>query len=456
MVFNMSENFQILIVDDEPNIRSGLAKGLQQEADVIDTAENAEEAIALFEAGQYDLVLADVRLPGAMNGLEFISHVLHKRPETTAIVITAHGTVETAVDAMRRGAFDFITKPVDLNLIRQQVRKALEHYRLQAENRELKDRLANAGEISGIIGGCAAMHDVYRQVRQVADTDATVLIEGESGTGKELIARALHDLSERNSGAFVAVNLGALPETLLESELFGHEKGSFTGATRQKPGCFERSCGGTLFLDEVTEMSAKSQVDLLRVLETQQFTRVGGELLQTTDARIVSATNKDIQSLVAAGSFREDLYYRLNVVPIHIPALRERRTDIPLLVEHFITHFCNRHNRPVKQISDEAMHILTASSWPGNVRQLRNVMERLVVTVSGSVIHAEDLPNELRPTSLAGNRGIQSLAEVAEEAERSAIQAALAVCDNHREHTAKALGVSVRTLHYKMNRYALH
>jgi DNA-binding NtrC family response regulator len=452
----VSNGFHILIVDDEPNMRSGLAKGLAKEADLIETAGTVNEALDKFDAGNFQLVIADVRLPGDRDGLELVSLIHERKPETTAIVITAHGTVETAVDAMRRGAFDFITKPVDLNLIRQQVAKALNHHRLQAENRELKDRLADAGEISGIIGNCAAMQDVFLQIRQVADTDATVFIQGESGTGKELIARALHDLSSRSSGPFVAVNLGALPETLLESELFGHEKGSFTGASRQKPGCFEQSRGGTLFLDEITEIPAKSQVDLLRVLETGQFMRVGGEELLESDARIVSATNKDVQELIDDGTFRDDLYYRLNIVPIQIPALRERREDIPMLVEHFLNHFCQRHNRPPRKFADEAMHVLTAAAWPGNVRQLRNVMERLVVTVTDDIITAERLPAELHPMSRSTSGGVRPLVEATEAAEKDAIQAALAAANCHREETAKALGISVRTLHYKINRYGLH
>ncbi|MFT5327260.1 MAG: DNA-binding NtrC family response regulator [Planctomycetaceae bacterium] len=452
----MSNGFHILIVDDEPNIRSGLAKGLTKEADVIETAGTVNEALDKFDAGCFQLVIADVRLPGDRDGLDLVSLIHERKPETTVIVITAHGTVETAVDAMRRGAFDFVTKPVDLNLIRQQVSKALDHHRLRTENRELKDRLADAGEVSGIIGNCAAMQDVFQQIRQVADTDATVFIQGESGTGKELIARALHDLSSRDSGPFVAVNLGALPETLLESELFGHEKGSFTGASRQKPGCFEQSRSGTLFLDEITEIPAKSQVDLLRVLETGQFMRVGGEELLESDARIVSATNKEVQHLIDDGTFRDDLYYRLNIVPIQIPALRERREDIPLLVEHFLNHFCQRHNRTAKQIADDAMHVLTAATWPGNVRQLRNVMERLVVTVTDEIITADRLPADLHPVSRSNSGSVRPLSDATESAEKDAIQAALAACNCHREDTAKALGISIRTLHYKMNRYGLH
>jgi DNA-binding NtrC family response regulator len=452
----MDEPFHILIVDDEPNIRSGLAKGLEKLADGIETAGTVNEALDKFDAGNFQLVIADVRLPGDRDGLEFVSLVRQREPSTTAIVITAHGTVETAVDAMRRGAFDFITKPVDLNLIRQQVSKAVEHHRLQSENRQLKDKLAAAGEVSGIVGNARALQEVLTQIRQVADTDATVLIQGESGTGKELIARAIHDLSDRSSGPFIAVNLGALPETLLESELFGHEKGSFTGASRQKPGCFEQALSGSLFLDEITEIPAKSQVDLLRVLESGQFARVGGEQTLDSDARIVSATNRDVQQLVDDGTFREDLFYRLNIVPIEVPPLRQRRDDIPLLVDHFLTHFCSRHRREPKCVDAKAMGILTGGNWPGNVRQLRNVIERLVVTVSDDQITESDLPTELAAKPGAQPSSIRSLAEVTEAAEKDAIQSALTANDFHREQTAKALGVSVRTLHYKMNRYGLH
>ena len=452
----MDDEFHILIVDDEPNIRSGLAKGLKNEASRIETAGTVNEALDKFDSGQFQLVIADVRLPGDRDGLELVSLVRLQRPDTTTIVITAHGTVETAVEAMRRGAFDFIIKPVDLNLIRQQVAKAREHHQLQAENRQLRDKLAEVGEISGIVGNCRALKEVLAQVRQVADTDATVLIQGESGTGKELIARAIHDLSDHSNGPFVAVNLGALPESLLESELFGHEKGAFTGASRQKPGCFEVAKGGTLFLDEITEIPAKSQVDLLRVLETGQFSRVGGEATLESDARIVSATNRDVQQLVESGTFREDLFYRLNIVPIEVPPLRLRRDDIPLLAKHFLSHFCSRHGRPEKTIDAEAMDVLLSASWPGNIRQLRNVIERLVVTVTGDFITSTDLPTDLKPATDAASMQTRSLAEVTETAEKEAIQSALARNDCHREQTAKALGISVRTLHYKMNRYGLH
>ena len=452
---SVEDAFRILIVDDEPNIRSGLAKGLEKLADVR-VAGSVNEALDCFDEDSFQLLIADVRLPGDRDGLDLVSLVRQKYPDTTAIVITAHGTVETAVEAMRRGAFDFITKPVDLNLIREQVSRAIEHHRLQSENRLLRNRLADVGEVSGLVGSSPALRSVLDQVRQVAGTDATVLIQGESGTGKELIARAIHDLSDRASGPFVAVNLGALPESLLESELFGHVPGAFTGAVRQKPGCFEQAESGTLFLDEITEIPAKSQVDLLRVLETGQFFRVGGEELLTSDARIVSATNRPVDQLVRNGEFREDLYYRLNIVPIRVPPLRQRRDDIPLLVDHYLNHFCTRHRRPVKTVDAGALERLVGADWPGNVRQLRNMMERLVVTVPGECITADDLPDEL--TESAGREestGGRTLAEVAEAAEKKAIREALKANGCHREQTARALGISVRTLHYKMNRYNL-
>jgi two-component system NtrC family response regulator len=300
------------------------------------------------------------------------------------------------------------------------------------------------------------LQEVLEQIRQVAPTDATVLIQGESGTGKELMARAIHDLSNRAGGPFVAMNLGALPESLLESELFGHEKGSFTGASRQKPGCFEQAFGGTLFLDEITEIPTKSQVDLLRVLETGYFTRVGGEQVLRSDARIVSATNRNIQDLVEEGTFREDLYYRLNIIPIQVPPLRSRREDIPLLIKHFLDHFCLRHRRAPKVLDAAAMKLLTENAWPGNIRQLRNVIERLVITSASEEIHVKDLPAELTRGPKEDSTLKGTLIEIAEAAEKVAIAQALTTNDFHRERTAKSLGISVRTLHYKMNRYNLH
>ncbi|HXG09668.1 MAG TPA: sigma-54 dependent transcriptional regulator [Gemmataceae bacterium] len=446
------QNFRILIVDDEPNIRSGLAKALAGEADTVATAQDGTEALALFQRDHHHLVITDLKMPGALSGLELVKQIKHERPETLILVITAHGSIETAVEAMRLGAHDYVSKPVDVNMLRLQVRNAYEHHRLVEENRQLRDRLAAAGEFPEMIGRSGAMREVFDLIRQVADTDVTVLIRGESGTGKELVARAIHNLSARKNQPFVAANIGALPESLIESELFGYEKGAFTGANRRKPGWFEMAQGGTLFLDEIGEMPPKTQVDLLRVLEQREVRRLGGEEVIPLDVRLVTATHQDVDALVREGRFREDLYYRLNVVPLRVPPLRERRDDIPLLVQHFLRQAEERHRKAAKQVAGAAMRILCDFPWPGNVRQLRNCMERLVVTVEGSTIHAEDLPEEMRT---APRQAVVTLEQATQEAEKAAILAALAQSNQHRERAAALLDISVRTLHYKMNRYGL-
>ena len=445
-------DFRILIVDDEPNIRSGLAKALAVEADEVATAKDGTEALAMFRQHHHHLVITDLKMPGAVSGLDLVKQIKHERPETLILVITAHGSVETAVEAMRQGAHDYISKPVDLGMLRLLVRNAYEHHRLVAENRQLRERLAAAGEFPEMIGHSVAIREVFDRIRQVADTDVTVLIQGESGTGKELVARAIHNLGARKDRPFVSANIGALPESLIESELFGYEKGAFTGANRRKPGWFEMAQGGTLFLDEIGEMPPKTQVDLLRVLEQREVRRLGGEEVVPLDVRLVTATHRDTEALVTEGRFREDLYYRLNVVPLRVPPLRERRDDVPLLVQHFLRQAQDRHRKDDKHVAGEAMRILYDHPWPGNVRQLRNCMERLVVTVEGSTIHAEDLPDEMRA---APRQAVVTLEQATQEAEKAAIMAALAQCNQHRERAAGLLDISVRTLHYKMNRYGL-
>jgi two-component system NtrC family response regulator len=445
-------HFRILIVDDEPNIRSGLARALAGAADAVATAKDGTEALALFRKDAHHLVITDLKMPGPLSGLDLVKTVKNERPETLILVITAHGTVETAVEAMRLGAHDYVGKPVDVGMLRLLVRNAREHHRLVEENRRLRARLAAAGEVPDMIGRGPVMGEVFQLIRQVAGTDVTVLIQGESGTGKELVARALHNLSPRRDGPFVGINLAALPESLIESELFGYEQGSFTGATRRKPGCFEMAHGGTVFLDEVGDMPPKCQVDLLRVLEQREVRRLGGEEVIFLDVRVLAATHRDVDTLVAEGSFREDLYYRLNVVPLRVPPLRERRDDIPPLVEHFLRQAQEQYRKEPKEVAGAAMRILCGYAWPGNVRQLRNYVERLVVTVEGPTIHAADLPAEL---SAAPRPTVVTLEQAAQEAEKAAILAALARCDQHRERAAGLLGVSVRTLHYKMNRYGL-
>jgi two-component system NtrC family response regulator len=445
-------NFHILIVDDEPNIRSGLARALAEAADVIDTAADGAAALARFRAVHHHLVITDLKMPGPVSGLDLVRDIKDDRPETLVIVITAHGSVETAVEAMRRGALDYVSKPIDLAMLRLQVRNAFERHRLIEENRRLRERVAAAGEFPDMVGRSSAMRDLFDRIRQVADADVTVLVQGESGTGKELVARAVHDLSARRARPFVAAHVGALPEALIESELFGYEKGAFTGAARRKPGWFEMAQGGTLFLDEIGEMPPKTQVDLLRVLEAREVRRLGGEDVIPLDMRLVTATHRDVEAAVAEGTFREDLYYRLNVVPLVVPPLRDRREDIPTLAEHSLRQAEARHRRPPGEVAPAAMRTLCDYPWPGNVRQLRNCMERLVVTAVGPTIHADDLPEELRA---APARGTMTLDEAVRAAERAAIQAALNHCNQHRERTAQVLDISVRTLHYKMNRFGL-
>jgi DNA-binding NtrC family response regulator len=445
-------DFRILIVDDEPNIRAGLAKALADKTNEVSTAKDGTEALAAFRKHLHHLVITDLRMPAPISGLDLVKQIKHERPETLILVITAHSSVDTAVEAMRQGAHDYLSKPVDLNMLRLLVRNAQEHYRLLAENRELRDRLAAAGESSEMIGQSASMRELCVRIRQVANTDVTVLIEGESGTGKELVARAIHNSGIRKDRPFVAANTGALPESLIESELFGYEKGAFTGANRRKPGWFEMAHGGTLFMDEVGEMPPKTQVDLLRVLEQREVRRLGGEATIPIDVRLVAATHCDLATLVEQGRFREDLFYRLNVVPLRVPPLRERRDDIPLLVQHFQKIAQDRHRIAAKQIAGSAMHLFCEYPWPGNVRQLRNCMERLVVTVEGSTIHAEDLPNEMHGSP---RQSVTTLEQATQEAEKAAILAALAQCNQHRERAADLLDISVRTLHYKMNRYGL-
>ena len=458
----------ILIVDDEPNIRAGLAQALEDSAYVISTAKNGDEAWALFRELHHVLVLTDLKMPGGSSGIDLIRKIKDERPETLIIVITAHGTIETAVETMRLGAYDYLTKPVELGNVRLQVRNAIEHFRLRDENRHLRERLAVAGEIPEMIGQSPAIRDVFASIRQVADADVTILVQGESGTGKELVARAIHNLSHRRNGPFIAANFGALPEGLIESELFGHEKGAFTGAQRQKAGWFEMARGGTLMLDEVGEMLTRTQIDLLRVLEQREVRRLGGSELIPLDVRLVVATHQDIDALVASGKMREDLYYRLNVIPLRVPPLRERRDDIPLLSQHFIRWAQQQHGRDPKQVAGAAMRALCNYPWPGNVRQLKNCMERLVVTVEGPTIHLEDLPHEMRSARLdpvidartadpvkTPDREIMSLDANVAEAEKAAILFALSRCNHHRERTAQLLEISVRTLHYKMNRHSL-
>lgn len=442
----------ILLADDERGTREVLAKFLRMQYDVT-LAEDGAIALNLLERNNYDLVLSDIRMPGA-DGLSILKKTLEKDPAPPCILFTAYGSIEAAVDAMKKGAFDFVTKPVNFDQLEIVIARALETGRMKQENTELKKRLDDKFGLQGIVGSSQAMRHVIDTVRQVAPTRTTVLIEGESGTGKELIAQAIHQLGGR-TGKFVAVHCAALPETLLESELFGHERGAFTGAVDSRPGRFELADGGTLFLDEIGEIPLSVQVKLLRVLETRTFERLGGtETLQTT-ARVVTATNRDLAQMVREGTFREDLYYRLDVVRIELPPLRERPEDIPQLVRHYLDYFAGENGKEGMTISESAMAALTNYSWHGNVRELKNCMERMVVLCRGKEIGLENVPLNIRENSEPGI-GKVVLTEGGfdlEQNERHLIERALNETGGNRSKAAEKLGISRRTLHRKLHLY---
>lgn len=443
-----------MVVEDEVNIRNALVTMLEKRGYQAHAAGTAEESLSVLEEASIDLLITDLRLPG-MGGMELLRHVRASYPQIEILVMTAYGSIETAVEAMRLGAYDYLTKPIDRERFLVIVEKALERHWLASENQQLRDRLVTRAHFEEMIGDSEPMHQVYNLVEMVASSDVTVLLVGESGTGKELVARAIHHKSPRANGPFVTVNCGALPENLLESELFGYEKGAFTGAVGTKMGRFELADGGTLFLDEVGELSLKSQVDFLRVLETKEFRRLGGTKLVKVDTRIIAATNRNLAEAVKQGEFREDLYYRLNVVPIRLPPLRDRRDDIPLLIESFLREFSTQHQREPKEVSREAMRLLRGYSWPGNIRQLRNVIERLVITVPERIIHPPHLPEEIQATQDNPRTMLITLGTSLQEIEREVIRRTLAEVTNHRERAARLLGISLRTLQYKIKEYGI-
>jgi len=445
----MTQFLQILVVDDEHNIREGIAAALSADGRVIHTARNGAEALRVMKnSGPCDLVIADLKMPGSINGLELVRRIRGLNAHTDIIIITAYGTVETAVEAMKLGAFDYLSKPLDLKHLRTVVRNALEKQKLLRENIILKKRLAQEQQI---IARSPQMKKVMEIAEQVAASDVTVFITGESGTGKEVLARAIHNMSARRDKPFVGANCSALPESLFESEMFGHEKGAFTGAVRRHVGRFELAEGGTLFLDEVTDMPLQYQVDLLRVLQESEMRRVGGEEIIKIDVRIISATNRDLRAAVADGAFRQDLYYRLNVVPIDLPPLRERGGDIPLLIEGFLRECNVLHGKDIA-LSQKTQDLLMRHSWPGNVRELRNLIERLIVTADSRVIEPAALPDEIRFPAREQQFDLESAVSVAE---RKAILAALEQVSGNRQRAAEFLGVSVRTLHYKLKKLGM-
>ena len=445
----MAASGSVLVVDDELNIRDGIAAALAGDERRIRTASSGAQAVEIIrKSPPFDVIITDLRMRGEIGGLELVKRAHALCPESAIIVITAYGTIETAVEAMKLGAIDYLAKPLDLKHLRNIVRNAIEKQSLLRENIQLRKRLAGEARI---IARSPQMKKVMEIVEQVAASDVTVLITGESGTGKEMVARAIHEKSSRRDGPFVAANCSALPESLFESEMFGHEKGAFTGAVRRHAGRFELADGGTLFLDEVADMPLQYQVDLLRVIQEREINRVGGETPIKIDVRIISGTNRDIRAAVADGIFRDDLYYRLNVVPIELPPLREREGDVPLLIEALLHEFNEQHAKNVA-LSPKVIKHLQECPWPGNVRELRNLIERMVVTADAGEVRPDALPPEIRFYS---QRPTFDLESATREAERKAIMAALELADDHRERAAELLGISVRTLHYKLKKLGL-
>ena len=445
---------KILVVDDERGLCAGIQEALQREGYEVDAATAAPTALKMIGERLYNLVLTDMKMP-ELSGLQLLKEARLKSRDTQFILMTAYGTVESAVAAMKEGAYDYLAKPLDMQRLRALVLKALEFQALVAENNELRLRLQKRSEPSLLVGASEAMRRVTQLADEVARSEVTVLIEGESGTGKEIVARSIHLNSPRADRPFISVNCAALAEHLLEAELFGHVKGAFTGAVADKPGRFQLADGGTLFLDEIGDLSPKGQGDLLRVLEDGTFRMVGGTKLMRVNVRVVAATNKKLQDAVAAGKFREDLWYRLQIVPITIPPLRDRAEDIPLLIESFLEHFATKHQRRRKKLAAEALQLCQRFPWPGNVRQLRNMIERLVITCKNGTIELSDLPDFLRvhdrnATTFAIRPGM-ALAEV----EKILIRQTLTHVTENREAAAKLLGISRRTLQYKLKQYGL-
>jgi len=450
-----AKSFTILIVDDDKNTRDGLNQALRKEWGVL-VAESAEAALNVLSSQDVDIMLSDVRMPG-MDGITLMQRALAKMPGLIVILLTAYGNVETAVEAMKKGAYDFLMKPVNLDHLDMLLKRSVRTREVESENIRLKERLDKKFGLESIIGSSRPMTEMFEFIRQVAPSQATVLIQGESGTGKELVANAIHRLSSRSSGPFVAVHCAALATSLLESELFGHEKGAFTGATGRRQGRFESADGGTLFLDEISEIEPEVQVKLLRVLEEHKFERVGGSIVIEVDIRLIAATNKDLKKLVNEGKFREDLFFRLDVVNMDLPPLRERADDIPLLCDHFIAETNERNGASVEGITADALNILSAYAWPGNVRELRNAIEKMAVMARNRKLTARDVPalirSEVSVPGALSSAGTAPDGGSLEEAEKSMILAAIERNGSNITRAAAELGVSRRTLHRKLNRY---
>ena len=455
----MTPRARILVVDDERSMQEFLEIFLRGEGYEVTTAGDVAAARALIESDEFDVVITDIQMPGG-SGLDLLHAARDASPDAMVIMITAYASTETAIAAMKDGAYDYLTKPFRVDEIRLVVEKALEKKSLSRENRRLRTELRSRSRSRRVIGNSAAMQRVFDLVSQVADSRANVLVTGESGTGKEMIARAIHEMSERRDGPFIVVNCAAIPENLLESELFGHVRGAFTGALHNKEGLFELADGGTLFLDEVGDLPLPLQVKVLRAIQEKSFRRVGGTHDQKVDARIVSATNRRLEEEVAGARFREDLYYRLNVIEIPLPPLRERKDDVALLVDHFIEKYARELGKDVKGMSDEALAKVLAYRFPGNVRELENVIERAAALTRGPVIQVESLPRSLlereepEPAARIPREGVH-LDRLMEEYERSLILEALRPAGGVKKKAAKLLGISFRSLRYRLEKLGI-
>ena len=442
----MARKISILIVDDEESVRDSLYNWFLEDGFRVECAENAKKALTILESDQFDIILADIKMPG-MDGLEMLRRIKSHKPEAIVIVMTAFATVDTAVKALKDGAYDYVTKPFDPDDLTHLIRNATKQISLTDENETLKQKVVSLENVEDLIGNSDAMKNLFREVESVSQTNSSVIITGESGTGKELVARAIHANSPRKFFPFVSVHCGALTESLLESELFGHEKGAFTGAMYNRKGRFEMADSGSIFLDEIATISTKMQVELLRVLESKTFMRVGGNKEISSDFRVICATNKDLKSMVENGTFREDLFYRLNVVNIHIPPLRERLADIPLLVDYFIKKYCTSMNKPPAIIDQAALRRLQEFTFPGNIREFENMIERAIVVGDGKKIGLRDLPLEKTIVS--------SSVESLDDFERAFILQILNKYGWNISRTAKALKVDRVTLYHKIKKYDL-
>jgi two-component system, NtrC family, response regulator HydG len=448
----MSSRATLLVADDDPGLRESLERTLSREGYRVILASDGRAGLERVQAGGVDLILTDLKMPG-LTGLELLRAAKALAPDVDVILLTAFGTVEEAVRAMKDGAYDFLTKPFRREQLLKLIDKALERRSLIRENRALQQQLDDLRAKGQLLGGSPVFRRMLTLVEQVADSSATVLIQGESGTGKELVARTIHERSARRTGPFIAVNCAALPETLLESELFGYERGAFTGAAGRKEGRFELADGGTLFLDEVADLSLVTQPKILRVLQEGEFERLGGTRTLRVDVRIVAATNQEVARMVREKRFREDLYYRLNVITVHVPPLRDRYEDIPLLAQHFLRIYAAKNNRKLEGFSEEAMGRLEAYAWPGNVRELENVVERAVVLAREARIDAGDLPAEVGGVKRPPRDAILELVGTPlDEIEERLLDETLRITGGNKTQAAKLLGIDVRTVARKLDR----